>query len=35
MRALMWRGETQIGEDYTVEEIPADLLDAAEATRES
>jgi elongation factor G len=25
MKALMWRGETQIGEDYTVEEIPADL----------
>ena len=25
MRALTWRGETKIGEDYTVEEIPADL----------
>src|SRR5918911_2170075 len=25
MRALTWRGETQKGEDYTVEEIPADL----------
>ena len=34
MRALMWRGETQIGEDYTVEEIPADMLAAAEAARE-
>ncbi|MCA0307559.1 MAG: GTP-binding protein, partial [Actinobacteria bacterium] len=34
MRALMWRGETQIGEDYTVEEIPADLADAAATARE-
>ena len=34
MRALMWRGETKIGEDYTVEEIPADMLDAAQAARE-
>ncbi|AWB93403.1 elongation factor G [Aeromicrobium chenweiae] len=34
-RALVWRGETQIGEDYTVEEIPADLADqAAEARNE-
>jgi elongation factor G len=30
MRALTWRGETTIGEDYTVEEIPADMADAAE-----
>jgi elongation factor G len=29
MRALTWRGETKIGEDYTVEEIPADLTDMA------
>jgi elongation factor G len=29
MRALTWRGETKIGEDYTVEEIPADLKDMA------
>ncbi len=29
MRALTWRGETTIGEDYTVEEIPADLVEAA------
>ena len=29
MRALVWRGETEIGEDYTVEEIPADLVDQA------
>ncbi|KRC64790.1 elongation factor G [Aeromicrobium sp. Root236] len=34
-RALVWRGETVIGEDYTVEEIPADLVDkAAEARNE-
>jgi elongation factor G len=26
MRALTWRGETQKGEDYAVEEIPADLV---------
>ncbi len=29
MRALTWHGETTKGEDYTVEEIPADLVDAA------
>ncbi len=29
MRALTWRGETTIGEDYTVEEIPADMVDKA------
>jgi elongation factor G len=29
MRALTWRGETTKGEDYTVEEIPADMLDMA------
>ena len=34
-RALVWRGETAIGEDYEVEEIPADLVDkAAEARNE-
>ncbi len=33
MRALTWRGETTIGEDYEVEEIPADMVDAAEAAR--
>ena len=27
MRALTWRGETTIGEDYTVEEIPADMVE--------
>ncbi len=30
MRALTWRGETQKGDDYAVEEIPADLLRAGE-----
>ena len=34
MRALMWHGETKIGEDYTVEEIPADLAEAAATARE-
>ncbi len=34
MRALTWRGETAKGEDYAVEEIPADLLDDAELWRE-
>jgi elongation factor G len=34
MRALTWRGETAIGEDYDVEEIPADLKDAAEAAHQ-
>jgi elongation factor G len=34
MRALTWRGETTIGEDYTVEEIPADLVDQANEYRE-
>ncbi|MEQ4204993.1 elongation factor G [Actinopolymorpha sp. B17G11] len=29
MRALTWRGETQKGEDYTVEEIPATHTEAA------
>ena len=31
MRALTWRGETTIGEDYTVEEIPADMVEQAQA----
>ena len=34
MRALMWRGETVIGEDYVVEEIPADLKLAALEARD-
>src|SRR5689334_17845576 len=34
MRALTWRGETQKGEDYAVEEIPADMLEQAQEYRE-
>ncbi|MBK8461657.1 MAG: elongation factor G [Nigerium sp.] len=34
MRALMWRGETAIGEDYAIEAIPADMADAAAEARE-
>ena len=34
MRALTWHGETTIGDDYSIEEIPADLLDKATAARE-
>ena len=34
MRALTWRGETKIGEDYEVEEIPAELADQAAEYRE-
>ncbi len=30
MQALTWRGETAIGEDYEIEEIPADLKDQAD-----
>jgi len=33
MRALTWRGETKIGEDYAVEEIPAGLVDKAQEAR--
>jgi elongation factor G len=33
MRALTWRGETKIGEDYTVEEIPAELVNQAQQAR--
>ena len=33
MRALTWRGETQKGEDYAVEEIPADLVEQANEWR--
>jgi len=29
MRALTWRGEVTMGDDYTVEEIPADLVEKA------
>ena len=34
MKALMWRGETAIGEDYVVEDIAPDMLAAAEVARE-
>eukprot|EP01032_Pedospumella_encystans_P024864 gene24864-28106_t len=34
MRALVWRGETTIGEDYVVEEIPAELAEQAAEYRE-
>ncbi|RKT85058.1 elongation factor G [Saccharopolyspora antimicrobica] len=34
MKALTWRGEVQKGEDYAVEEIPADLADKAAEYRE-
>jgi elongation factor G len=33
MKALTWRGETQLGEHYEVEEIPEDMLTHAQATR--
>ncbi|UJH69449.1 elongation factor G [Ornithinimicrobium sp. INDO-MA30-4] len=35
MRALTWRGEVAIGEDYTVEEIPEDLQAKAVEYRET
>src|SRR5688572_5949909 len=34
MRALTWRGETKKGEDYAIEEIPANLADDAALYRE-
>src|SRR6185369_13797123 len=34
MRALTWRGETQKGDDYAIEEIPADMLESANQWRE-
>ena len=33
MKALVWRGETKKGEDYAVEEIPADMLEKAKQAR--
>ena len=33
MKALTWHGETQKGEDYTIEEIPANLVEAAKLAR--
>ncbi|SOD72419.1 translation elongation factor 2 (EF-2/EF-G) [Jatrophihabitans sp. GAS493] len=35
MRALTWRGETKLGEDFAVEEIPAELADEAAQWRET
>jgi elongation factor G len=34
MKAFTWRGETQKGDDYAIEEIPAGLLDSATEWRE-
>jgi elongation factor G len=34
MRALTWRGETVKGEDYAVEEVPAELVEPAARYRE-
>jgi elongation factor G len=34
MKALVWRGEVQKGEDYEVEDIPADLVERANEYRE-
>jgi elongation factor G len=34
MRALTWRGETQLGEDFAIEEIPAELAELAAVWRE-
>ncbi|MEI7420291.1 MAG: GTP-binding protein, partial [Actinomycetes bacterium] len=33
MKALTWRGETQKGEDYAIEEIPADMVDKCKQAR--
>jgi len=33
MKALVWRGETKKGEDYAIEEIPADMLDKCKQAR--
>ena len=33
MKALTWRGETQKGEDYVIEDIPADMAAEAETAR--
>ena len=33
MKALVWRGETKKGEDYAVEEIPADMVEKCKAAR--
>jgi elongation factor G len=33
MKALVWRGETKKGEDYVIEDIPANMVDDAKAAR--
>jgi elongation factor G len=33
MKAFVWHGETKLGEDYTIEDIPADLQEKAEQYR--
>ena len=33
MKAFVWRGETKLGEDYDIEDIPADLQEKAEQYR--
>src|SRR6476646_6412406 len=35
MKALTWRGETKLGEDYAVEDIPAELAEQAAEDREN
>jgi elongation factor G len=35
MRALTWRGETELGANFEVEEIPADMVDQAAEWRET
>jgi elongation factor G len=35
MRAMTWRGEVTKGVDYTIEEIPADLLEKAQEYRQA
>ncbi len=34
MKALTWRGETQMGEDYAIEDVPADMQEKAAEYRE-
>ncbi len=33
MKALVWPGETKKGEDYLIEEIPANLVEKAKQAR--
>ncbi len=33
-RALTWRGDTKMGEDYTIEAVPADMADEVEEYRQ-